>query len=346
MRLKELKESMLVPDREILLNRLVTINNTEVLLISITSEQQSHKLWTLRRLPDYLYEEQPVCEPQQPLSNRAGIQQNLEGDTVFDDQEDSISKMIIQGQLMTFNFSQSTFCTEQDYGTYMKLQHFIEKGLELESFADAELNRLVLTCYEQDLSEPCPIFDLDKELEITLKFNRTFRKIPTQIEPIVLEFGGSKEEIKRSFYDPIYEENRFFYINGWTPYDIWEESKEILSRTSSPGFTDEQWQQVKEQHFRSILSICPQGKNLALIKYEAENDIQLDFYAQNYLDAKPLSEWYRSGMSKSFGSDRKGPHGLRHRQDVIGPVDKTFSGSFVVELLSYSLELPELTIKL
>ncbi|NGZ74701.1 hypothetical protein [Saccharibacillus alkalitolerans] len=346
MRLKELKDMMLIPDREILLNRLVKINNTDILLISVTSENGSHKLWTLRRFPDYLYEKQPVPEPQEPLSNRERIQQHLQGDTIFDDQEDYISKMIIQGRLMTFNGMEARFFTEQNHDSYMWLQHFIEKGLDISGFAEAELNRLLLTFYIQDTSEPFPDLDLDKELDITLKFNRTFRRIPTQIEPMMLEFGSSQKEIRRSFYDPIHEENRFFYIRGWTHYDIWEESKELLARPSSPGFTDEEWQQVKDQHLKSIQALCPKGMNLALIEYEAEGDIRLDFYAKPYLDAKYLSSSYESGMSMSFGTDHEGSHGLRSRKDVIAAVEKTFTGSLVVELLSYNAEFPEITLPL
>ncbi|QDH23212.1 hypothetical protein [Saccharibacillus brassicae] len=345
MRLKELKESMLVPDREILLNRLVTINNTEVLLISITSEQQRHKLWTLRKIPDYLYEEQSDCEPQEPLSNRDRIQLYLQGDTVFDDQEDYISRMVIQGQLMTFNGMEARFCTEQDHDTYMRLQHFVEKGLDISFFAEAELDRLFLTGYEQDASESFPDLDLDKELEIKLKFNRTFRRIPVQIEPIILEFGGSKQKIKRYFYDHIHEENRFFYIRGWTHYDIWKESEELLSRPSSPGFTDEQWQQVKDQRLQSLQATCPEGKNLALIEYEAEGNIELDFYARSYLDAKPSAS-YGLGMSMSFRSDREGTYELRSRKHMIAAVEKKFRGDLVVELLSYTAEFPEITIQL
>ncbi len=344
MRLNELKDMMLLPDREILLNRLVKINNNDILLIAITSERGIHKLWTLRRFPDYLYEEQPVCEPQEPLSNRDRIQEYVLGDTIFDDQEDRISKMIIQGQLMTFNGMEARFCTEQDHETYMRLQHFTEKGLDLSHFAEAELSRLFLTSYIQDSSEPFPDITVDKELDIALRFDRTFRRIPLQVEPIVLEYGHSPQTIRRSFYDSVHEENRSFYVYGWTHYDVWGESEEMLARTSSPGFTDEEWQQVKEQRRSSLLAICPEGKNLARIEYEAEGDIRLDFYAKDYLDAKPLSASYPSAMS--FGYKTEKSDGFMRQKAVIGPVDKTFNGTLVVELLSYYAEFPEVMLKL
>lgn len=346
MRLTDLKDRMLLPDREILLNLLVKIDNNDILLIAITSERGIHKLWTLRRFPDYLYEEQTADELQEPLSNRDRVQQSLQGDTIFDDQEDHISKMIIQGQLMTFNGMEARFCTEQDHETYMRLQHFSEKGLDISHFAEAELSRLFLTSYIQHSSEPFPDLDVDKELDIALRFDRTFRRIPLQVEPIVLEFGYSPQAIRRSFYDSIHKENRSFYVYGWTHYDVWRESEEMLARPSSPGFTDEEWQQVKEQRRSSLLAICPEGKNLARIEYEVEGDIRLDFYSKDYLDAKPFSALYSSPMPVAFGPTSEKSDVRQRQKAVIGPIDKTFNGSLVVELLSYHAEFPEITIEL
>ncbi|CAM3462898.1 MULTISPECIES: hypothetical protein [Saccharibacillus] len=343
MRLKELKESMLVPDREILLNRLFTINNTEVLLISITSEQQSHKLWTLRKLPEQLFEEKAVHKSEETLTIRDRFQEKI----FFNGQGDYISKMIIQGQTLTFNLAQSDYCTEQDHGTYMKLQHFIEKGLQLGSFADAELNRLFLTCYEQDPSEPCPNFDLNKEMDITLKFNSTFCSVPIDTEPIVLEFGNTQKEIKRVFYDPFNQKNRFFYIHALTRDDIWKQVEENFAKPTPESSTEEEWQEFKQQYLEGLESACSKGEDLAVIEYEAEDNIQLNFLAKNYLDAQPRAWTGGLGFSVFYKTERGlGRNGLKCRVDTVGMVDKTFSGSFVVELLSYSLELPELTIKL
>lgn len=56
---------------------------------------------------------------------------------IFNDQEDSISEMILQGQRMTLRGGESRYCMEESHEAYMKLQHFIEKELELGSFADS-----------------------------------------------------------------------------------------------------------------------------------------------------------------------------------------------------------------
>ncbi|GGO01999.1 hypothetical protein [Saccharibacillus kuerlensis] len=343
MRLKDLKETMLLPDREILINRSVKINDTDVLLISITSEQQTHRLWTLRKLPEGSDEEMIVHRSEEPLSNRDHLQESM----ISDGQQDYISKMIIQGQTMTFDSSESRYFREQDHEMYMRLQHFVEKGLELGSFAEVELERLFLTCYEQENSKPFPKLDLDKELDIMLKFNSTFRRIPIHTEPIVLQFGDSQKEIKHSFYDPLHDKNRFFYINALTRYDIWEEAEKIPENPDLQHFTDEERRQFKEQYIENLESVCAKGKELALIEYEAEGNVQLNFYTKEYLDAQPV---YSSNSSHSvmfFKSDREvGHNGLTSRICEIGSVDNTFSGSLVVELMHYYAEFPEKTIKL
>lgn len=347
MRLKELKEMMLIPDREILINRLVKIKDTDVLLISITSEQQTHRFWTLRRLPEEMFEGEPVQESEEGFSNRDRIQRQRQEKVYFNDQEDYISKMIIQGQTMTFGLAQSACCMEQDHETYMKLQHFIEKGLELASFAEVELNRLFLTFYEQDSSEPFPDLDLERELDITLKFNSTFRSIHIDTEPIVLEFGDSQKEIKRSFYDPLNKKNRFFYIHALKRDDIWKQAEKNFAKPTPESSTEEEWQTFKEQYLEGLESACSKEQDLAVIEYEAEDNIRLNFLAKDYLDAQPRTWTGGLGFSVFYKSERGlGRNGLKHRADTIGMVDKTFNGSLIVELLSYDTDLPEKTIKL
>lgn len=352
MRFKELKETMLIPDREIMLNRLVSINDADVLLISITSENGRHKLWTLRQIPDWVYEENPDYQPEENRTHRQRMQGALQDKVVFGDQEDSISKMIIQGQLMTFGTSQSTFCTEQDHEAHMKLQHFVEKGMELASFADVSVDRLFLTFYEQDASEPFPDLDLEKELDITLKFNSTSRTVAVHTEPIVLEFGDATNEIKHSFYDPVTKQNRFFSIKALKREDVWAQAEANFAKPAPQSSTEAEWQQFKEQYLGGLELACPKHQDLAVVEYESEDDLRLQFYSKDYLDTKPKFMTHADTAGKLLFSvfysseSRPDAKGVKLRTTAIGLVDKTFDGSLVVELVHYDMELPEKTIKL
>ncbi len=346
MRLKDLKDMMLLPDREILLNRRIEVEGTEMLLISITSESGVHKLWTLSRLPEQLSNEEPIREPEQSFSNRELMQQELQNETMIGDRDRFISRMIIQGQSITFHSSQSAFWTDQNPETCMKLQHFIEKGIEFSGFEEAELSRLVLTFYEQDPDEPFPDLDLEQELDITVTFNSTIRRIAVHTEPVVLKFEDSPGETKHYFYDPLHEQKRFFYMNGWTRYDIREEARKKFEQPAEEGVTEEEWQQLNQQYMDSAASICSKDQVLALLEYESEDDIQLNFYAQDYLETKPLPASSMTSTHWFFKSDREvGPHGLKSRVSLIGPVDRMFEGNIVVELMSYYKEFPEKEIK-
>ncbi|MEJ8305212.1 hypothetical protein [Saccharibacillus sacchari] len=330
---------------------MVKIQDTDMLLISITSENGIHKLWTLRILPERSDEEEcseeSVYESERSLSNRERIQRELQEESARGVQGNFISQLTIQGQTMTFISSESAYYREEEYRAYMKLQYFVEKGLELENFADVELNRLSLTFYKQDDSEPFPDVDVNKELDITLKFDSTVRRVPIHTEPIALEFGEVANGIKHSFYDPFHDKNRFFYINALTRYDLWKETEKQLEKPIPEEFTEKEWQQFKAQQFRALGTVCSRNQDLALVEYESEDNIQLNFYAEHYLNEKPAPSFDSIGMSILFSSDREfGHNGLKSRTDSTGPVDKTFEGSIVIELLSYYVELPEKIIKL
>ncbi|WP_172251109.1 hypothetical protein [Saccharibacillus deserti] len=129
--------------------------------------------------------------------------------------------------------------------------------------------------------------------------------------------------------------------------DIWKQVEENFAKPKPESSTEEDWQTFKEQYLEGLESACSKGEDLAVIEYEAEDNIQLHFLAKDYLDAQPRAWTGGLGFSVFYKTERGlGHNGLKRRVETIGWVDKTFSGSFVVELLSYSLELPELTIKL
>lgn len=349
---KELKETMLIPDREMMLNRLVSINDADVLLVSITSENGLNKLWTLRQIPNWMYEENPDYQPEENRTHRQRMQGTLQDRVAFGDQEDTISKMIIQGQLMTFGASQSTFCTEQDHEAYMKLQHFVEKGMKLASLADVSVDRLFLTFYEQTASETFPDLDLEKELDITLKFNSTSRTVAVRTEPIVLEFGDAANEVQQSFYDPVTRKKRIFSIKALRREDVWAQAEANFAKPTPQSSTEEEWQQFKQQYLGGLELACPKHQDLAVVDYESEDNLRLQFYSKDYLDAQPkvMTDADVAGklLFSVFYSSESQPddNGVKLRTTAIGLVDKTFDGSLVVELVHYDLELPEKVIKI
>lgn len=94
------------------------------------------------------------------------------------------------------------------------------------------------------------------------------------------------------------------------------------------GFEEAEWQQLNKPYMDRTESICSKDQVLALLEYESEDDIQLNFYAQDYLDTKPLPTSRMTSTHWFFKSDREvGPHGLKSRVGLIGPVDKIMKNS-------------------
>ncbi|OWA37591.1 hypothetical protein B9G55_05940 [Saccharibacillus sp. O16] len=342
MRLAELKDTMLIPDREVVLNRLIQLNGTDVLLLSITSQDKIHRLWTLRSLPESYYEESSV----DPSEDAHSIRNRKRAPDLFSEQEDHVSKMLIQNQIMTFRGMQGFFCTEQDHETYMYLQYFIEKGMDLAHFADVELNRLALYSYEQDSSEPFPDLDLERELDMVFTFNSQMCSMPIHTEPILLEFGDVPQENRYSFYDSFHQKNRSFYINRLRRYDIWAEVQKHVEQPIPPQIDPAEWLKFRDQYMENIQHVCPQGQELAVLEYEAEDNIQLHFYSKDDLDSEPRPFEGSLRMGISVGPEHPfGVHGLRLRACTLGAVSRTFAGSLVVELWSHYVELPEKTLK-
>ena len=318
MRLKNLKERMLLPECEILLNQWVTINGVDVLLLTITSQNGINKLWTLRKLPE--------------KSNQ---------DNDLNDQQPYLGQIIIQGQTMHFSSSESIFCIPGHHDIEMKLQHFAEKGVDFGVFSEVRLKRLVLTCHEQDANEAFPNIDLIQELGIFIKLNSYYRQISIQMEPITLKFGELPNPIKYSYYDSCYKQDRVFYIHALKRYDIWKEVKNTLEQQMPEGMSEEEWIEFKKQYIQRMEEMCSRDQDLAIIEYQSEGNVQLKFHVQSSLRDKDSSSEYKHTTMFFSLKQRVGHDGLPVRIESLVPVDKKFEGSVMIKLLSYDMEIPQ-----
>lgn len=87
-------------------------------------------------------------------------------------------------------------------------------------------------------------------------------------------------------------------------------------------------------YMESFQEICPKDMNLAIVEYETQDDIQLNFYTKEYLDKKPV--YKNSASTVIFKSDKElGINGLRSRGCMLKPVKKDFYDSIDCELFSW-----------
>ena len=332
----------LIPNKEIFINKLVKIRDADVILISITSEENRNVLWTMYQPLQCIEDEIDADKKENPITNRYEKINAIRRSHSF--KRYQISEITIQQQKMTFTSSETSPINDNNYKGYMRLQHFIENGLDIACWDDVNLSDLVIVAYIQKSTDEFPQIDLAKELEITLKVSKEFNEVLIK-QPMLLEFGEKQKGIRYSFYDFINKKDRFFYIDKLNHYDIWEEVKKSFKDESLQGFTEESRDQFEKQYMTNLELICPNGMDLAMIEYETEDGLQLNFYAKEYLDARP-AYGNSSGFILFKPDKRLGINGYESRFCMLNSIEKTFYGSISVELFSWYQDLPEEIIKI
>lgn len=256
-----------------------------------------------------------------------------------------ICEITIQNQRVVFSSSSSSPMSSRTYENYMQLQHFMEKGMDSIPWNEVDLDNMIIATYEQDEGTEFPTIDLSKELDITLKIGKEINQVLIN-QPLTLEFGETEKGKKLYLYDSIEKKNRVLYINKIYHYDIWEEAPPAFEDRLIQLFPKEQVMQIKEQYLIDLEKICPEGMNLAMIEYETEDNVQLNFYSKEYLDERPAPKT-SSACTMFFKSDRElGNNGFKSRVCMIKPVEKDFNGSIDVELFSLFMEVPEEIIRI
>ncbi|MGH4118472.1 hypothetical protein [Clostridium sp.] len=338
MLLKDLKQNMLLPIKEIFLNKAVKIRGIDVQLISITSEEHRNVLWAMYQLPCATYEGIDLEEKTDYTSNRDEMINNISKE-INSPPNIYISEIMIQNHKLTFISSSASPMCDIDYKGYMQLQHFIDNGMVTTNWDEINLANIVIATYVQNESEKFPTIDLSKKLDITLKISTECKQVLIN-QPIRLNFGEIEKGTKFHFYDSIEKKNHIYYIDKIEHYDIWEDANRIFKHERMPNFPKEQIAQMKEDYLNNLGEICPKGMNLAMLEYESENNVQLNFYSKEYLDERPIRKDSSFGMC--FTSDKKlGTNGFESRTDMIKPVEKDFNGSIDVELFSWFMQIPE-----
>lgn len=340
--LRDLKKNMILPKEEIPINKIVKIKGIDVHLISITLEENRNVLWAMYQLPYYLNGVIDTDEIAEYASNRDKTMNNIRNE--MNSHYVHISEMTIQKQKMTFSSSSASYMYSMCCEGYMQLQHFIERGMSTINWDDVDLAKMVIVAYVQKQSEEFPSIDISAELNITLKVDRESKQVLIN-QPIHLQFGEMGKGNRFYFYDSLEKKNRIFYIDKISHYDIWEEVNHIFESEWVKSLSQEQIKQMKEENIAHLEEICPKGMNLAILEYEVEDDIHLNFYSKEYFDKKSVHNTSVLAIAFLTSDKEIGINGFKRQISMIKPVKKDFNGSIDVELFSWFLEIPEEIIK-
>lgn len=361
---KHLKKQMLLPTDEFIINKSVKIRDKEFLIIGITSQNEEIKLWIIMHddslkhrdsFSEYDCDNYEELEYERERVKKKSLhsvtkREEMQEDILNSTSNFSINEIEIQGKSMAFTSSSGTCLRDNAYDLCMALQHFVEKGLTVDLFDEYDTNDLMLYTYKQQDGEEFPKIDLSKPLDIKIKIAEDYNQILIN-KSMTVNFGDILNE-KHSFYDEEVNRSYDLYINKVENYDIWEEankhfdSEHMKKVIKDANIGDEQLQEMKKDYYEFIEQTCPKGMYLAMIEYETEDDVQLNFYTKEFLDAKVEYKEGKCGILFFSPDNKTGPHGLKNRICMLKPVEKDFNRAIDIELFSWYKKIPEEIINL
>lgn len=342
MTLRQLKSQMLLPEKEIIIDKKTNIQGADVHLLSLTQEEDTSSLWLIHKnnFNEEGYQDLDDEYERRNWTNRDEILEGINRQNI--DVNFFIGKMEIQNQ--TFNFYSSSGNTAYDSNpqVLMQIQHFFEKGLGLDEWEDIPLANLVISRY--DMEDDLANIDENKDMKLKLEINPNSREMPIE-HPFTISFGKQEKGKKVYYYDGEAKEEKYFFINEVYSFDIYEDIKIRAEEVEDL----ERRQEMIKHLTEAIERICPRDKNLAAIKYESPDGSQLNFYMKAYLD-EPVKTYENGGSSVGIilgNSDKDlGINGYKLRDCVLQPIDKDFKGSLDLELFSRHISIPGETIRI
>ena len=131
----------------------------------------------------------------------------------------------------------------------------------------------------------------------------------------------------------------WFYINNVTLVDMWKDAEEQFS---DPGyakhFSEEQIQELKNDHYKMLEQSCPKGMYYVGIEYECTKDISPQFYTKEYLKSNPMEQKgntiYISG-GRLVPDRETGTHNLPLKGCVIPAAVSSDTAKIPAELFLY-----------
>lgn len=331
--LKFLKQEMLTPKEEYIINKRVNIQGKDVLLLSLT-EGDNNCLWFIYEQEEFTSERTVDNYKDVFSTNRDRLLDSI--DSRSRNANIHIKEMKIQDYILRFDSSNSSHIYNMNRQGIMRLQHFVEKGLISEDWDGVKLENLVISQHKQRDGEELPKLDMTKDLNIRLGLNNNSLEIPIQ-HPFKAEFGKQDMGKKIEYYDEHLGKEKFAFIDEIYSFNPYEKIKN--------QFEEIEDLEIRRNAIKTMIEalekIYPRDVNILVIKYETLDDVQLNFNMVDYLQDKPIIN--NSGVGIIWGSKDKeiGINGYKIKECVLDPIGKDFTGQLELELFSKYIKIPE-----
>lgn len=349
MKLTHLREHLLRPARELILNRPFSLGETRAQLLSLTEqagELTLWLLWELERSERELQEERRQWP--QLKTNREELAARLGQRTM----PPPLEEISIQGTALPLSGC-SSLPLEGQPAPLMALAHFLELGPDFGPLEELPLDRLALTKYH--FREGTSFPEVDADAPLTLRLKTSERSHEEAVEPPLrfrLHLGDYPLDTPHTLPDPEGGEPVEFYIDRLILHDLLAETEaqfrnEAVQRAwREQGLDQSEIQRRRRETLELMARFCPPGQRLPLIEYENPQNVQLNFYTTAHLDAAP--ERSSGGAFLMFGSGDGQPtrHGHPLRTCQLPPVPEDFAGPIEVELFSWHRPIPAVELEL
>lgn len=255
--LREMKERMLLPERQLIINKACEIRGRKVVIAAITQQNGKNSLWLLLQCPHPSNDQEDAscawldAEHTHRLALERHVRFSASG------RHFTIKEAVIRGQKLTFAGSSGSSIEEDDISEMMKLQYLLQQKIDFSIFDDMEMSSLFLYEYElketpffsegelthpdgmtsQTEQEPFSvILELDDE-HVEKYIGRRYRMCFEQETAKAQELFDSPKTAERqeafcdarsagereSFYDAQTGKEHYFYVNKLARHDVWAE---------------------------------------------------------------------------------------------------------------------------
>ena len=336
-----IKSEMLLPVREFVINKNLSIREKPVLIASITEQDGVDKLWVFQQVPDNPFTDVDDAKHRDCMTNRDNI---LKRASYARHNYADFSAITIQGTDLPISQSSSGIIGRDPAG-YMKLQHFMEAGVDFTSIEEVSFDELVLGGYQVQDGFGFP--KINAEMDITVALNTRNESFEMLLEPshrFCLEMGD--QDISRSFRDPATDNEIKYYISCASRQDIWGETLKQMQDENTfkiwreQGLDETAIEQALSTWQESVEKICPKGHELLVLEYECSDNRQLNFYTTEYLDSIPENTGSSTAVFLFGSAKKKSRHGHDVRSCLLKTVPAGFDEAVEVELMSCYSSIP------
>lgn len=317
MRLSDLLNDQTEVKKEVLIGREIDVQEKKALLLGLreADEVEDGELMTVTRLlmlhEDYMadyddWDEEEEWEEEEEETNRQVLIESMETDG--DISVTDIEAFHINGTRYGTDEINVSYLEEQPYEEIMLIKHFAEKGCVPQEWMDKDVDMLALAAYDVDPAMFAVSWDADI-LGISAEM----------AEPIEEVLVGKVLQCSCGHYDM----PKTFTIKG-------KNGEDIVVRIHGM-YLHNIWTDVSclDMDFSELEEYCDRDERLLVVEYSTDENLQLEFYTKDYLDA-PADVDEPSG---GIGLLADGGHDLC----VVDVVPADFEDEVEIELLSYTI---------